>query len=147
MPTKSIIMGIDVQFPNFDKIFDDFISQKEKAILETLDYIGQQCQNDARSNGAYQDHTGNLRASCQYRVIRDGKTYSGSGSEGSEGANAGDELLDKLSFQYSMDGAVLIVVAGMKYAAAVEAKGFNVLTSAELLADQLVPQLLDKLKQ
>ena len=37
--------------------------------------------------------------------------------------------------------ATLIVVAGMNYAAYVQRKGYDVLTSSELLAEQLVRQL------
>ena len=38
-------------------------------------------------------------------------------------------------------GLVLIVVAGMNYAAYVEAKGYNVLSSAELMAENILKQL------
>ena len=78
-------------------------------------------------------------------MINNGEIYAGSNSGTSKGSEDGDELLDKLAFAYSLDGAVLVVVAGMRYAAAVEAKNFNVITSAELLADQLIPQLMGKL--
>ena len=39
----------------------------------------------------------------------------------------------------------LVVVAGMNYAAYVEAKGYNVLSSAEHLAERELPRMLDKL--
>lgn len=137
-------MPIDVDFPDLDPVFDDFIGDKERAILKTLEDIGVQCENNGKLEGAYQDRTGNLRVSVRYRVIRNGEIYAGSDSGTGKGAEDGDELLDKLAFMHSMDGDVLIVVAGMRYAAAVEAKNYNVLTSAELLADQLVPQLMAK---
>jgi len=38
-------------------------------------------------------------------------------------------------------------VAGMKYAAYVEARNYNVLSSAELLAEKEVPKLLKALSQ
>lgn len=137
-------MAINVDFPDLDPVFDDFIGNKEKAILETLEYIGQRCEDAGKLGGSYKDQTGNLRASVRYRVIRDGEIYAGSNSGTNKGAEDGEELLDKLAFAYSLSGDVLVVVAGMQYAAAVEAKNYNVLTSAELLADQLVPQLMGK---
>jgi len=41
---------------------------------------------------------------------------------------------------------VLIVIAGMKYAAYVEAMNYDVLTSSELYARKRVPELIEKLK-
>ena len=42
-------------------------------------------------------------------------------------------------------GITLIVVAGMSYAIYVEGRGKNVLTSAELLAERVVPDMLQQL--
>ena len=42
-------------------------------------------------------------------------------------------------------GVALVVVAGMNYAAYVEAKGYNVLSSAEHLAERELPRMLEKL--
>lgn len=40
-------------------------------------------------------------------------------------------------------GVALVVVAGMNYAAYVEAKGYNVLSSAEHLAERELPRMLE----
>ena len=40
---------------------------------------------------------------------------------------------------------LIVVVAGMNYAAYVEAKGYNVLASAEHLAERELPRMLEKL--
>ena len=42
-------------------------------------------------------------------------------------------------------GVALVVVAGMNYAAYVEARGKNVLSSAEHLAERELPRMLEKL--
>ena len=42
-------------------------------------------------------------------------------------------------------GVALVVVAGMNYAAYVEARGYNVLSSAEHLAERELPRMLEKL--
>ena len=39
----------------------------------------------------------------------------------------------------------MIVSTGMSYAAYVEARNYNVLTSSELLANKLVPQIMKQL--
>ena len=58
----------------------------------------------------------------------------------------GQAVLDKLAEEFAAKypkGIVLIVAAGMKYAVYVEEiHNLNVLTSSELLADELVPRLL-----
>jgi hypothetical protein len=54
-------------------------------------------------------------------------------------------MVEELAPQYTC-GIALIVVAGMEYAATVAAKGYNVLDSAELTAQALVPKLLQQLK-
>ena len=43
------------------------------------------------------------------------------------------------------NGVVLVVVAGMNYAAHLSDRGYDVLDSAEVLAAKLVPQLLQSL--
>ncbi|MGV4578106.1 hypothetical protein ACQ1R5_10635 [Ornithobacterium rhinotracheale] len=42
-------------------------------------------------------------------------------------------------------GYVLVVVAGMNYALYVESKGYNVLSTAEQLAEREVPRLLNEI--
>lgn len=68
----------------------------------------------------------------------------GKSGDGSEGVKQGEKFLDKLASEHS-SGICLIVVAGMNYASYVEGRGYNVLTSAELLAERLVPQLLEQI--
>ena len=60
-----------------------------------------------------------------------------------KGKKEGAELLSDLIGR-NTQGIVLIVVAGMNYAAYVETNR-NVITSAELLAEDLVPKLLRQL--
>lgn len=68
----------------------------------------------------------------------------GKSGDGSEGVRQGEQLLDKLASEHST-GICLIVAAGMNYAIYVEERGKNVLTSARLLADRKVPQILEQL--
>lgn len=119
--------------------------KREKALIRILKYVGEACINEAKHNGDYIDQTGNLRSSIGYVVVKSGSIiYSGGfekvkkGGKGqSEGKALSKELVDS-------KGIVLIVVAGMNYAAYVETNR-NVISSAELLAENLVPQMLRQL--
>ena len=64
----------------------------------------------------------------------------GKEGNGEEGRKEGLKYARELAAKYQQ-GATLIVVAGMNYAAYVQRKGYDVLTSSELLAEQLVRQL------
>ena len=63
-----------------------------------------------------------------------------------EGEAQSRKTLQQVSSETTDRGFVLIVVAGMHYAKYVEAKGLNVLTSAQLLAEEQVPIILNKLR-
>ena len=63
---------------------------------------------------------------------------------GTEGRKEADAYLSRLVSEHKT-GISLIVVAGMNYAVYVEGRGKNVLTSAKLLAERLVPQMLEQL--
>lgn len=120
-------------------------------IIKQLSYIGEECIRIARENGSYNDITGNLRSSIGYVILYDGKPvqygaskqYSGEKGNGEQGAPAAEALLQKLQAKFPW-GIVLIVCAGMNYAAYVEhVHHKDVLTSAELKAESLMKQLLD----
>ena len=126
-----------------------------KHLVKQLSYIGEECIKVARENGKYNDITGNLRSSIGYVVLLDGKPviygqnkqYKGKKGNGEAGPPAADALLKKLQAKFPW-GVVLIVCAGMKYAAYVEAIHHkDVLTSAELRADVLAKKLLKGLTE
>ena len=129
---------------DLDAYLQDQIDRRIKAIISTLDRIGNKCKNEAKDNGNYNDITKHLRNSVGYVVLNDGVVVGGGDFDQSAGGGAGNTELQKLIAKHQT-GIVLIVVAGMNYAAAVEARNYNVLTSAELLAEQLVPQLLSQI--
>jgi hypothetical protein len=140
-------MGMQVTTPQAD--IDAFIAKEikksERKILNAYCYVGESCLTQARDMGTYQDQTGNLRSSIGYIVLQNGKVYKKSAFEqikkGSDGVKEGKKFIDDLISQYSR-GMVLLIVAGMNYAAAVESRGQDVITSAELLEEKLVPQLM-----
>ncbi len=124
-------------------------------IITQLTYIGDECIRIARENGSYNDITGNLRSSIGYVILYDGKPvqygaskqYSGKKGNGEHGAHAAEALLQKLQAKFPW-GIVLIVCAGMNYAAYVEnIHHKDVLTTAELKMENLVEKLLNGIIQ
>jgi hypothetical protein len=122
----------------------------DNAIVQTLRRLGEQCVRRARESGDYTDQTGNLRSSIGFIVVLNGSIIernfiSASKDENGKGRATGEGLAEDLASKYSI-GYVLIVVAGMNYAAAVESKSKDVLTSAEKYAEKQLPKLLERLK-
>lgn len=135
------------------RYIDTKLKQKEASIIRNLGRLGEMCVNAARDTDTYKDQTGNLRSSTGFVLIKDGVIITQSGFEskagkkgsGEKGSGVGESFAKEL---ISSDGTgyVLIVVAGMNYAAYVEASGRDVLTSAEQLAIKEMPKILRKLK-
>ena len=157
--------------------FDNFHYAVEAAQVEMMQYLGEKCIIEARTNHTYKDQTGALTSSIGYMVFKNGiairenfekqsplkyspdftwkvrKDGSSSLKEPlkakeatpEEGLEKGKDLAKKIGAEHS-EGLVLIVVAGMHYALYVEAKGYNVLASAEHLAEQEFPRMAKQLK-
>lgn len=130
------------------------LNAKMKGIADFIIFrfrqIGEECVKVARDSGRYNDITGNLRSSIGYVILYDGKPvhygapkqYSGKNGNGELGAAAAESFLQKLQSQFPW-GIVLIVCAGMNYAAYVEYhKDKDVLHSAEQTAKKLLDELL-----
>lgn len=131
-----------------DAYLEEQTQRIERRIIYNLSYVGEQCVNEARNSGSYTDRTGNLRSSTGYVIAKDGQIVRMSDfnavKNGKEGAKDGSAFARRLVNDFP-DGIVLIVVAGMNYASYVSAKGYNVLDSAELLAERIVPSLMKQL--
>lgn len=150
-------MGIRITTPlsEIDAYIERSLEKAKQAIIDRLCYIGSLCINEAREHGDYNNPTGNLRSSIGYVVVVDGQVYEKAIVEmtknGTEGRKEADAFLSRLASEHKT-GICLIVVAGMNYASYVEHgtkrnnyTPRNVLTSAKLLADRLVPQLLEQI--
>lgn len=143
MPIKLVTPQSEI-----DAYIDQSIDKALEVIVNTFLYVGESCIREARDNGSYMDQTGNLRSSIGYVVVVDGqivrKNVVDLVKNGTEGTKEAEAFLERLASEHST-GICLIVVAGMNYASYVEGRGYNVLTSAELLAERLVPQLLEQI--
>ena len=142
--------------PNFTKDdvrkrFDAFLNEIEKKQIARLQRLGEMCLVEARTNKGYMMQTGALLSSTGYEVFVDGVAIhsqfdaaSGAESNAAEtGIKSGQSIAESIG--KGTKGIALVVVAGMNYAAYVEAKGYNVLSSAEHLAERELPRMLDKL--
>ena len=135
-----------------DKVMNEIAKQmkrREQVLVRQLLYCAEQITNAARDTRSYQDQTGNLRSSLGCIVAIDGKVVNEVGFQqtlnGSEGVKNGKEYIRKILAEQFPKGIVLVAVAGMNYAGYVSARGYDVLDSAELLAEKLVPQYLKQL--
>ena len=142
--------------PNFTKDdvrkrFDAFLNEIEKKQIARLQRLGEMCLVEARTNKGYMMQTGALLSSTGYEVFVDGVAFhsqfdaaSGAESNAAEtGIKSGQSIAESIG--KGTKGIALVVVAGMNYAAYVEAKGYNVLSSAEHLAERELPRMLEKL--
>lgn len=120
-----------------------------RAIIRTFQYIAEVLVREARMKGDYIDQTGNLRSSIGAIILLDGQVVSRSGFEvvkgGSSGANDGLTYAQEIAAAYPR-GIALVVVAGKDYAAHVAARGRDVLSSAVLKAEDIVPRMMRQLK-
>ena len=130
------------------EFFEKRIQATERLVVRNMCYVGEQCENTARSSHTYRDQTGNLSSSIGYAVSVDGVIVQCSSFQvvlkGSQGAKDGLEYVKDIISKYPK-GIVLVIVAGKDYAAYVSDKGYDVLDSAETLADTLVPRMMKKL--
>ena len=142
--------------PNFTKDdvrkrFDAFLNEIEKKQIARLQRLGEMCLVEARTNKGYMMQTGALLSSTGYEVFVDGVAIhsqfdaaSGAESNAAEtGIKSGQNIAETIG--KGTKGIALVVVAGMNYAAYVEAKIYNVLSSAEHLAERELPRMLEKL--
>lgn len=141
-------MGLKANFSLQDirKDFALVTAQFDAAVIITLSYLGEMGVIQARSLNTYQDQTGNLRSSVGYLILRNGLVVKSAFTGGkAQGRSEGNAVARQLAAQFPT-GYALIVVAGMNYAATVESRGLDVLTSAQLLAEREMPGLIEQLK-
>lgn len=131
----------------------------ENAVVSRLQFVGEEFVRMARLTNTYKDQTGNLRNSIGYIILKNGEQIFENFTQSAHVeliATAGDHKGQKVTTTGSVDGTekgkqfaelakvkfpkgyVLIVVAGMEYAAAVEAKGYDVLTGSSQTAEKLL---------
>lgn len=127
------------------KLFDKLNERAEFIIMDLLQRTGEEFVEIARLEGNYIDHTGNLRSSIGYVIVKDGsivgrnfQVSEQAGTDKQTGKREGEQLAMDLVRTFSK-GYVLIGVAGMKYTIFVEAmENKDVLTRAADKADDFI---------
>ncbi len=147
--------------PNFTKadIHRSMMVKKQRitdAIISRLEYVGwgfvKMAREKTAASGGFNDVTGNLRSSIGFTVLHNGQTKlenfeaSKSGTDKVKGMNEAKKYIRELKANFT-EGYVLIVVAGMGYAAAVESRGKDVITGSSLVAERMLKQALKRLKE
>jgi hypothetical protein len=137
-------MGIKANFNSGDieKIHNEFLDRITDSIEYVLRTVAlelvKKAKNKSKDVRDFTDRTHNLRSSIGYVLYKNGKRIS-SYFEGKnqEGVQKGENYASEIAWNYN-DGYVIVLVAGMHYAAYVEAKGFDVISGATLQADDEV---------
>lgn len=154
-------MGVKIQ--GFDDMMAKLNSKAQRIVeryLEELDKLGYDANGyirDRTAEESWMDQSGNLRSSIGYIVVRDGEICKSGGfnrvdgpkrgESSSDGSKEGRSYAERLASSYPT-GYALIVVAGMEYAAYVEAKANkDVLAGGEIFLKKEVRKLVRRLSQ
>lgn len=129
----------------------------DQLILTNLSVLGVKAANHARRSRGYKDRTGNLVNSTGFIILKDGanvfqdfkKTVTGGEPTAIDGMKVGQDLAMEIAADFAnFRGWVLIVVAGMHYAANVEYfRGKNVLAATELYIRVEMPKTIAKIEK
>ena len=139
-------MSIKIVNNNIKGTVMAFQKRLETAVIFQLQKLGEELVKYAKDQHNYQDQTGNLTNSIGYAVVKQGKilNYGGEiqpGEGAAEGLKTAQQMATTLPNSFS-----LIIVAGMNYAAYVEAKGYNVILPAQLKAMKDFPETVKRLQ-
>jgi hypothetical protein len=147
-------MGLIPKFTNADiqRQIERSYNVIERAIVGLFDMVGEEFVTEARNmtkeEGGFGDVTTSLRSSIGYFILKDGVIIKQDLTGNSAGIIAAKALLATLP---KKDGYMLVGVAGMDYASAVESKGMNVITLQKDVAlvslDRKIDKLMNKLSQ
>ena len=132
-------------------MFERLQDRTDEVIKTLLARAGEEFITLARSIRTYKDRTGNLRSSTGYAIFKDGRRVGSSvfnanvgepgKKDGEKGVTAGEQMARAVGRTHSK-GYVLVC-----YAAAVEAKGYDVVThSADKTEDFLISEAANLLR-
>lgn len=135
-------MAVNELHKNVDRFYTDLIRELHKA----HQYVGESFIAEARQRNTYVDKTANLRNSIGYIAVTDGETTEGFKGYvrkvSPEGMDEGKRTAH--GERTKVKGMGLIMVAGMSYGAAVEAKGFDVISNTVNNVKPMYKKKIDK---
>ena len=129
---------------SLERWLNHFQRKAEDKMLVFLQAGGEKFIEVARRSGSYKDQTGNLRSSIGYIIAKDGEVVTENFKESDKGTDktTGKYKGRRLAEEVSTGGYVLVGVAGMEYAAAVEAKGYEVVSGANTQCEKYLRDTL-----
>lgn len=134
------VMGVKVTKDNTREVLERAASVAFGKAVGFLRYVGDSAVSLAFQQGDYRDITGNLRSSVGYVISNNGSVIGDGGfwniSQDGTGARVGYAKASEMASQ--LPGLALVMVAGMKYASLVSDRGYDVLDSAQILAERLI---------
>ena len=146
-----IYLEPDFNEDDIQKMLDEFMGRVFKVTKNEMMQIGLEFVQDARlktkSQGGFDDDTGNLRSSIGFILMYDGEIVhedfelSTRGSEKHQGLETSRAKAMELG-QENPKGWVIVTVAGMEYASWVEAKGYDVISGSTLGAEAKLQKAL-----
>ncbi|WP_061084574.1 hypothetical protein [Chryseobacterium indologenes] len=138
-------MGLTLDSSGFERQILKATQEIEARMVQILADAGRTIAAAARANGAYRDVSGDLRNANGFLLMIDG-IIKAEGFLSGNGAVKARALALQVS-DTSKGVISLVVVNGMDYAAKVESRGADVLTSAEQFAKRAIPQMINQIKQ
>lgn len=132
---------------NMDEVLrdiDDFVMDKEEQTVIAFSYIGEQIVTAAKQNHEFTTQTGQLEASIGYQVTQNGSVIFEQADGEAKGVEAAKALFQTVA---TKDGVSLVIVAGKEYAAAVEARGYDVISNSIPSESEILKQLKELLDE
>lgn len=144
----------DFNLNDINSYIDDVVNGYIKYVEQVYIKAGQAMVEDARSrvkgtgSGSFGNITWNLRSSIGCVVYNGSQkvySYFPVLSTGQEGSKVGEAYADEIAMMLTENNELtLVVVAGMEYAAAVESKGYNVITATSNIAHKILGQFIQQ---
>ena len=142
-------MAIIIKENSGSAFHNEIRERLDKVSFDVLSRAGEIAVTHARQHGSYKDRTSNLRNSIGYVIMRNGIVVSGKFQGGKSSSKAylyANEVAADVAKKHR-NGWVLIVVAGMEYAAYVEALGYDVLSGAGNVMKDYISTTVQQLKE
>ena len=108
---------------DFDLFEDSVEGFAERSLIETGKKFVDKARAKTKANGGFGNVTWNLRGSIGFVLVKDHKivfTYFPPYPKGSEGVKQGIAYANEIAGLFDDGGMMIVCVAGMQYAAAVE---------------------------
>ena len=142
-------MGVNIKKNTVNAFHAEMRKRVDLVSFKVLSRAGENAVTFARNLDTYKDQTANLRNSIGYVIVHDGKIVSNLFSGSGDGAAKGQSYAKKIASEaggLNSKGWILIVVAGMEYAAYVEAKGYDVLSGAGNMLRSYISETIAQIK-